>query len=160
MEDFADHPLQLCQGRIKQGHPGIPTSIYGCDRQWIISEKHKGLFTSYATKWTHIKMHIRNLREEGRNEGTSQPAYYFGKPYFTLLFCRIRLWYNEFGWSDTRRELRHAWTVIPPLPLLVHEGLCNQTCKDSDLSIPLPSPAEMALMNWKFYIRFHGNRHH
>ena len=30
----------------------------------------------------------------------------------------------------------------------------------SDLSIPLPSPAETTVMNWKLYTHFHGNKPH
>lgn len=36
-------------------------------------------------------------REGERREGTSQPAFYLGRPYFTLLFCRVRFRYNELS---------------------------------------------------------------
>lgn len=56
--------------------------------------------------------------------------------------------------------MRHAWTIIPPLPVqLAHECVYNQSCKDSALVLPLPGPAEPVVMNWRIHIHFHGNKH-
>ena len=96
----------------------------------------------------------------GERERRKEEAYYFGKLYSTLLFCRVRFWHKEFGWNNTRSELRHAWAVIPPLLSWAHECICNQTHKGSDLSIALPGPAEMTVMNWRLYIYYHSNKHH
>lgn len=84
----------------------------------------------------------------------------FWKATFHSFFCIGSFCYDEFGLRRTSGEVRHAWTAIPSLLVLAHECISNQTCEGSDLSVPFPHPAVMAVMNWRLYIHFHGNKHH